>query len=148
MFDLLFRLEQKYPQSLHYFWVIFVLCLNLLISDLVRKSGSFYIPNEQPIGYTFGYMWSVVLISVISWLAFELELIYKSPVSLIFIIGGVYSNFVERLMWGNVADYMHIRVGYINLADIQIFLGLFILNLHVWFFYDKNKSFIKKHVQT
>jgi hypothetical protein len=140
----LYFLELKHPQVFHYLWIFFVLIFNLSVSVLIRNSDHFFIPNPTPIGFNFGYLWSVVLFITISWLAFEFRMIHKHPVSLIFIIAGVYSNFSERLIWGSVADYMFIPNPIfeinINLADIQIILGLIFLNIQVWFFADKKKE--------
>ena len=134
----LYFLELNHPHIFHYIWIIFVVFFNLFVSIIIRNSNYFFIPNPTPIGFNFGYLWSVILFITISWLAFEFKLIHKYPISLIFIIAGVYSNFSERLIWGTVADYIFIPNHFIqlaiNLADVQIILGLIILNLQVWFF--------------
>ena len=138
----LYFLELNYPQAFHYLWIIFIVIFNLIISIIIRHSDYFFIPNQNPIGYNFGYFWSAILFITISWLAFEFKLIHRYPISLIFIIAGVYSNFSERLIWGSVADYMFVPNPFIqmviNLADIQIVLGLIILNIQVWFFSKKH----------
>lgn len=140
----LYFLELKHPQIFHYIWIFFVVVFNLSVSSIIRNSDYFFIPNPNPIGFNFGYLWSMILFITISWLAFEFKLIHKYPVSLIFIIAGVYSNFSERLIWGMVADYMFVPNPFvylaINLADIQIILGLVFLNFQVWFTKDTGKS--------
>ena len=45
--------------------------------------------------------------------------------SLILIISGALSNFIDRILFGATIDYIRIFTGVINLADVMIVVGLF-----------------------
>ena len=62
----------------------------------------------------------------------KFDFLHKTPVYAILILAGLYSNFVEKVMFNSVADYLPLGSLYLNLADSQIFLGLLILNLQSW----------------
>ncbi len=51
---------------------------------------------------------------------------------LVFVLSGGFGNFIERLFYGSVTDYLHLRIGtnslfVFNLADFFITLGAIIL---------------------
>ena len=57
-------------------------------------------------------------------------------IGLIFVLSGGFGNFIERLFFGSVTDYLHLRIGtnslfVFNLADFFITLGAIIIIL-VW----------------
>ena len=128
-----------------HFGIIFVICLiNLGISNLLRSSDIFFVANPSPIGFNFGYYSTLTIIVIATWILIKFELLNKSPVYSIFILAGLYSNFVEKLIWNNVADYLILINWNLNLADIQIFLGVIMINLDTWFKNDLIKNNIKK----
>lgn len=47
--------------------------------------------------------------------------------SLIFIISGAISNFIDRVLFSATIDYLRIFTGVINLADVMIVIGGFLL---------------------
>lgn len=116
----------------HILFIIFIIGANFGLSFYVRSSNFFYISNENPVGFAFGYYSSVLVLVFITFCVFKYDLIHRSTINSIMILSGLYSNFLEKLYWGNVADYMNIQIAQINLADIQILLGLFLLNLDIW----------------
>lgn len=116
----------------HIFVVSCVVLLNLSITYYIRVSGINYIPNTTPIGFTFGYYSSILILIIVSWVIHEFELNQKYALASIMILGGLFSNFTEKYLLGAVADYMTIGIGTINLADIMIFLGVLLLNLQIW----------------
>ncbi len=127
-----------------YFWIVVILLINLSISWIVRESNIFFVPNTNPIGYNFGYIGSIGIILFVSFISFQYKIINFSPVNVVFIMAGVYSNFAEKLIWNSVADYMSIGFAYINLADLQIFMGLFLLNISVWLVKKPEEKKMKK----
>ena len=61
---------------------------------------------------------------------------------LIFVLSGGFGNFLERLFFGSVTDYLHLRIGtnslfVFNLADFFITLGAIIIVL-TWLKNGKN----------
>ena len=61
---------------------------------------------------------------------------------LIFVLSGGFGNFLERLFFGSVTDYLHLRIGtnslfVFNLADFFITLGAMIIVL-TWLKNGKN----------
>jgi hypothetical protein len=106
---------------------------NLGVSAFIRENEFLYINNQNPIGFTFGYYSSIFILFFVSWATIKFNLLKKYPIYTILILTGVYSNFSESLIWAGVADYLTIRNFHFNLADIQIVLGLFMVNLDVWF---------------
>ncbi len=116
----------------HTFVVGCTVLINLSISYYIRVSDIAYIPNTSPIGFTFGYFSSILILIIVAWVIHEFELNQKYALASIMILGGLFSNFSEKYLLGAVADYMTIGIGTINLADIMIFLGVVLLNLQIW----------------
>ena len=63
-------------------------------------------------------------------------------IGLILVLSGGFGNFIERLFFGSVTDYLHLRIGtnslfVFNLADFFITLGAIIIIL-VWLRDGKN----------
>ncbi len=110
-----------------------VILLNVLLSFAVRNLGLYYIPNQQPFGFSLGIFSSAIILLFVSWGVFALKLFEKSPVFSLLILGGAWSNFIERIIFGSATDYIIFFFSYINLADIQIWLGLILLNIQMWF---------------
>lgn len=66
----------------------------------------------------------------------------KQKVALTLVLAGGFGNFLERLFFGSVTDYLHLRIGtnslfVFNLADFFITLGALII-IMVWFRDGKN----------
>ena len=125
-------IEHNLTDISHLLFIIFIISANFGLSFYVRNSNFFYTANENPVGFAFGYYSSVLVLVFITFCVFKYDLIHRSTINSIMILSGIYSNFLEKLYWGNVADYMNIQIAQINLADIQILLGLFLLNLDIW----------------
>ncbi len=123
--------------------VIFLLGFNLLMSLVVRNFGNFVI--NQEVFHVKINLWLIVLFAVIaSIILFVLNLFKDYPVSSILIITGIWSNIIERLVFGGVADYLNIYIALSNLADLQIWIGLISLNLQIWF--PKQIEYLRKSI--
>ncbi len=125
------RSERKGWLADHLFIISFLLGLNLVISLIVRQVGA-YIVNRD-VFYLETDLWVIVVAVVITtFLTFYLRLPNSYPVASVLIIAGVWSNLAERFIFDGVADYLDIYIAFTNLADLQIWIGLLLLNLQIW----------------
>ena len=58
--------------------------------------------------------------------------------AVILIVGGGIGNLYDRIAYGSVTDFMHIKFGVLqtgvfNVADMSIMAGMFIILFHAWF---------------
>ena len=63
-------------------------------------------------------------------------------IGLLFVLSGGFGNFIERLFYGSVTDYLHLRIGttslfVFNFADFLITLGA-VLIIVIWIREGKN----------
>ena len=59
-------------------------------------------------------------------------------ISVILIVGGGFGNIYDRMRYGSVTDFMHIKFGSLqtgifNVADVSIMVGMIVLLLHAFF---------------
>jgi signal peptidase II len=80
------------------------------------------------------------LLAVVIGLGFILtrELSRTTLISVILIVGGGFGNIYDRMRYGSVTDFMHIKFGSLqtgifNVADVSIMVGMTILLLHAFF---------------
>jgi signal peptidase II len=80
------------------------------------------------------------LLAVVVGLGFILtrELSRTTLISVILIVGGGFGNIYDRMRYGSVTDFMHIKFGSLqtgifNVADASIMVGMIILLLHAFF---------------
>ena len=120
--------------TFHFFIFLAVVGLNLGISQIVRVRNLYYVANYEPFGFSFG-LWSSVLILAILFLSFiYFKLLAKFPIISLLVMAGAYSNFLEKwILYGNVADYINAYISQFNLADMQIWSGILVINWYVWF---------------
>lgn len=119
----------------HYFKLIAILgvvLLNLSIAVFVRYSGLFYQSNISPVGYAFGYYSSVVVLILTTYCIFRFELLSLSPISGILVLAGIYSNFVEKIIFNSSANYIFLNQTNLNIPTLEIYVGLTILNFQIW----------------
>lgn len=74
----------------------------------------------------------ILLVGLLVYTLRSLSLNRWQIIGLSFIIGGGLSNVYDRLLYGQVVDFMHMRVagiqtGIFNIADVAIMIGLFIM---------------------
>ncbi|MCX6811880.1 MAG: signal peptidase II [Candidatus Berkelbacteria bacterium] len=123
--------------SRHKYWffsifafIFFILCQ--FISWLVYKSDQLVFKNEK-IVFFFAppYLLLLMSVAIFAFIIFSIfELKKNSNNSIIFsltlILGGGLSNFIDRILKGGVADYLDLIYWKMNLADILIFIGIFL----------------------
>lgn len=113
--------------------IFIVIGVNILISRFIRQQNLLFEVNENPVGFWFaGYYSAVGFVFLITLIVYYLNLISKSFIGVALVLTGVYANFIEKLLWGNVIDYLSIVNLHYNLADLEILLGLIFLNYRIW----------------
>jgi signal peptidase II len=109
---------------------------NFLTLTKIENTGAFlsvgqYLPKPL----------KIVVLSIVPLLALVLGLLYVlkrkslsnlTVIGITFIIGGGFGNIYDRLVYGSVTDFLHIKVGLFqtgifNLADVSIMTGTFLV---------------------
>lgn len=140
----------------------------VLFSNLYEKSGStvvipnfFYFTYTENRGSAFGFLngvsWAQTffkILTVFAMVAFVAYLVYACKkerkmlvVALLMIISGTIGNFVDRLLFGYVRDFIGMTFGsynfpIYNVADIFLTIGT-ILFIVYYCFFDDNAVFKK-----
>jgi uncharacterized membrane protein len=120
-----------------------LITLNLSFSWLVRNG---YLQAFQPVvnyktlGLDLDMFINFLIVLIVGLMVYSFGFLKEFTVASLFILVGVYSNFLEKLLYNNVLDYFDIYLAKINLADIQIWLGLIALN---WQSLSFSKIFFK-----
>jgi len=128
-----FQLQKLSIQESFYLLAISILIIfNFFISFIVRTQNVYFIPNTKPFGISFDNVTIILILSFITWSLDTLNFFDKYNLASVLLIVGAWSNFLERIYFGAVADYVNFFIGYINLADVQIWVGLIILNWQIW----------------
>jgi lipoprotein signal peptidase len=114
--------------------------INILITVLIRQYSIFYYPNSYPFGLGIGQISSSLIVGFVSFGLWKFGFIERTPIFSVLILAGVWSNYIEKLVFdGVVTDYISFWVSYINLADIQIWVGCVALIIQSWFL-ENNKT--------
>jgi Signal peptidase (SPase) II len=127
------QFSNRTPKTL--FWIVLVcsLLIIILVNFGVTKLPLEYILNEKPFGINLPPVFTNIIILFIIFFLYLSGIMRKFNISSGLIVAGAGANFCEKLIFGSVKDYINIRVGYINLADIALWIGLLILNYEFWF---------------
>lgn len=127
----------KKSLGLYFILAAAVLILDQILKYLIKEYfGSIVIINERIIfGFNVPYSSAIILFFVLLFLWFSIrELKKERPffflLGLSFIFGGGLSNFVDRILFVGVIDFIDLRFWTLNLADIFIFTGLIILVIY------------------
>ncbi len=108
---------------------VFVLILvNFFTSFILVNSGFTITKNYFPVGFGFGLIASILIFILGGFFIYKLRLIQQFPLITTLIIAGAISNFLEFSLYGFVVDYINIGIAVLNLADLQIYWGLLLLN--------------------
>jgi hypothetical protein len=122
----------------HFAFFAVLLGLNLLVSQLIKSSNIYFVSNIYPFGIQIGTSGISIIVALATWGIFNFNLIHKYPIYSILILSGVWSNCAERFLFGFVTDYINLGISFANLADLQIWVGVIILNVIVWLPESKN----------
>jgi lipoprotein signal peptidase len=112
---------------------VILIALNLGVSFFIRRSDLFFVANQTPFGLNIGLVSVTLIVIGITLGLYCFDYIHKYPVVSLLIIAGSWSNLLERMLFGSVTDYISFVISFINLADIQIWIGLIALNAQIWF---------------
>ena len=119
-------------ESFYLLAISLLIIFNFFLSYLVRTGGIYYIPNTRPFGISFDNFWTILILAFITWSLDTLNFFERYSLPSVLLIVGAWSNFLERIAFGFVADYVSFFINYINLADVQIWVGLALLNWQIW----------------
>jgi lipoprotein signal peptidase len=115
----------------------FLIIINFLIRFLVQYFNLFYLKNPTPTAFLFGNYLAISLLILITFCFFYFRIFAKFPIISVLILSGLYSNFIEKTLFGFVIDYLNFGISYLNLADVQIFCGIIFFNLKILIFSKK-----------
>jgi lipoprotein signal peptidase len=96
--------------------------------------------NYKTLGLDLDMFINFLIVLIVGLMVYSFGFLKEFTVASLFILVGVYSNFLEKLLYNNVLDYFDIYLAKINLADIQLWLGLIALN---WQSLSFSKIFFK-----
>jgi signal peptidase II len=108
----------------------------------VENTGAFLSVGNNLMGpLRFVLLNLLPLLAVAAGLVFVMtrkDLDHTTLFSVILIVGGGFGNIYDRIRYGSVTDFMHIKFGAIqtgifNVADVSIMIGMFILLIHAFF---------------
>lgn len=111
-------------------FIIFVFCQ--LISWLIYRSNLLVFKNEKIVFFfTPPYLLFLMSLAIAAFIIFSIIELKKNQnnsiiFSLALILGSGLSNFADRILKGGVADYLDLIFWKMNLADILIFIGIFL----------------------
>ncbi len=123
------------------------------LSYSTNKGAGFSLFADKEWGQLlFKIITPVALIAFIAFYVFAVKNSYKwLSYSIVLVIGGTIGNYIDRLLNGEVVDFLSFKFGSyffptFNVADICLTVGVIMLIAHFLFF-DKNAVFKKKPQQ-
>lgn len=126
-------LKSRIPRKIFFFTLILLLSVIGVIRYAVDIFNLSAVANDKPFSIPLPFSITILVLVIIVGFLFFSGLIKKFSFSTAFIIAGAFGNFVERLVVGSVKDYINIFVGWVNLSDLILWIGLIILNYEFWF---------------
>ncbi|MGL4757783.1 MAG: signal peptidase II [Patescibacteria group bacterium] len=127
------KLSSILPPYSFYFFILFVVLITQLVRIAVNNFEIYSIKNNHPFSLPIEGNYLIVGFFVAYLLSLSVGLQKKYPLAVGIIFGGVFSNLIEKVLFGHANDYIRITWGYINLADLVLWFGLILLNYEVWF---------------
>lgn len=99
-----------------------------LISDLIRLTISQESKFMGWLRIDFFLFPTILYIFILAIIYWNKNLFYQRPYALVFLLAGITSNFLDRIVLGYVRDYIDVR-GFVsfNLADVMIVVGVGLL---------------------
>ena len=131
-----YMLEKEYPVIKNFFYISYV-----------KNTGAAWsLFNNKK--------WLIIMVSAVVIMWIILYILKNKPATKIekiaysFILGGALGNFIGRVIYGYVVDFISIKIfGYnypvFNFADVFIVLGVFMLIIYTWRCSSGTKSNIK-----
>jgi lipoprotein signal peptidase len=104
-----------------------IVAYNLIISRLIEASNLSFVINSSPSFFVFGLILGIFFTSLLIGIGFYLGFCRTAKIPFVFIISGALSNLIEIALNQHVVDYIDIFIAKLNLADIQIYLGLAVI---------------------
>lgn len=115
------------------------------ISNIRNSGAAFGMMSDEPFAMAI-----FITLTIVSMIAISLYLIFKKndskwlDISLAFIAGGAIGNFIDRLAFKEVRDFIDVRFfANFNVADIAVTVGGIMLVVY-FFFLDKDAVFKRK----
>jgi len=137
--------------DLFYIFLVFGgILFNFLITYFLIKNNIFVVENTKPLGLPINLFVQFFITIFIILGIFNFRFYINFPASTALILAGSLSNLIERFLFGNVKDYIPLPSGYANLADFQLWFGLFLLNFQLWILPkngSKNESKNKSEIE-
>ncbi len=97
-----------------------LVALNITIARVIENTP-FAVINQSPSWLFFGILGIITLVSI---LVLAYIILKPNPIITQLILVGIISNIIEYYSFGFVVDYLNFGIGILNLADIQIYIGL------------------------
>jgi signal peptidase II len=124
-------------------WIKNIINNNLYVSQSIPVINNiFHITYVKNTGAGFGIFSGLKNLLIIITIIIGIFLLiyrYKQDKNLVldlavgFILGGASGNFVDRIRWGYVIDYLDFRIWPVfNLADTSIVVGVGLLFIYLW----------------
>ena len=110
------------------FLILGLTLVNFFVSFILVKNGFVVTENYFPAGFGFGWFASISIFILGGFCIYKLKLFQQFPLITAIIIAGAISNFLEYAIFGFVIDYINIGIAVLNLADLEIYGGLVLLN--------------------
>jgi lipoprotein signal peptidase len=134
-FDLKLNLNRPKLNSNIVWFGVFWICItlvNLLISYTIKNMGLSHVVNPSPFGLNLGVYPILFIFLFVAYFVFYLNFYQIYTIPSLLILAGMLSNLTELFLFGGATDYISIFIAIINLADVQIWLGLLWLNYKIW----------------
>jgi lipoprotein signal peptidase len=118
--------------QLRIIFVSLIILFNIMLSFVIRSSNINFNENLYPFGLRINVGIIGALLIFVTWGLYQYRLFYRYVIYTILIMSGSWSNLIERFVFGAVTDYINFGILYINIADLQIWIGVLALNYFAW----------------
>jgi lipoprotein signal peptidase len=128
----LLRLFISKPWVTQLWAVVWIVIVNVAIGFLIQRLGVYFIKNIYPLGLPLPVLAVVIIFAVVAIGLVYTDCLHKFPLATLLIISGSVSNLGERILFGGVVDYLNLGIAYVNLADLELWFGVGLLNYQIW----------------
>jgi lipoprotein signal peptidase len=113
-----------------FFLILTGICLGM--SFFIKTIGFYYEENFYPFDLPVAPVVLWVILGFITYIIISFNFYTIAPIAATLLLAGAWSNFIERLIFGYVGDYIYVWVGYINISDLMLWTGIILLNFPFW----------------